>query len=131
MVPAAAASAGTVYGYAPTGDRRFRFMGFGWSYASAEANTDNTLDFVIAYGNDGSTFTALHTNANPVGLLDTAAPLVPNVNIGDAASSGGAGVAVTPTQAVIAANQMLRFTIVRAGTGTIPAIDFWVYGRYV
>lgn len=127
----AGASAGTTYDYRPVGNRPFQVDGFGWIYESAEANTDNTLDFVIDYTEDGSAYTAIFTNGNPCGLLDSAAPLVALVNKGNAAASGGAAVAVTAPTTRVPAHAVIRFTHVRAGTGTVPAVQMWANGRYV
>lgn len=127
---AAAAAAGTATAYR-TVPQTFVFSGFAWMYESAEANTDNTLDFVLDYTEDGTNYTALHTNANAVGLLDTAAPLVGQVNKGDAASGGGAAVAVTPTPARVPKGAVLRCRITTAGTGTIPAVQLDALGYFV
>jgi len=120
---AAAASAGTTQTYTQTLNRPAIFQGWAFTYESAEANTDNTLDFAIAYTTDGSNFTTLFANGNAVGLLDTGVPLVSQVNKGDAASGGAAATAVTPTEARIPAGATIRTTIVTAGTGTIPAVS--------
>lgn len=128
---AAAASAGTTTVYVPTGSRPLLFNGFNWLYESSEANTDNTFDWAIAYATDGTTFTTLYANGNANGLLDSSAVLVQNVNKGDAASGGGAAIAVTPTQARIPANAVVRFTLVTAGTGTIPAVQLTADCIYV
>lgn len=131
----AAASAGTTYIYLPI-PARFLFEGFSWGYQTAEANTDNTLDFVIARDQDkdgtfDATGDAIHTNANAVGLLDTAALGRMVTNKGDAAAPGGAAVAVTPTSVVIGQDETIRIAVTTAGTGTIPAINFSVYGKFV
>lgn len=126
---APAASAGTVTAYVPVGPTAFRFEGFQWMYETAEVNVDNTFDFAIAYTTDGTNFTTLHSNANAVGLLDTAAVLTTQQNKGDAVAGGGAAVAVTPTAAEVPANAVLRFTLVTAGTGTVPAVQLQAYGK--
>lgn len=134
-VQVAAASAGTQYAYFPL-PVPFRFEGFAWSYDTAEANADNTLDFVIAQdaADDDGTFDGtgdtLHTNANAVGLLNTSAIGVTNTNKGDAASGGGAATAVTPTAARCDAGT-IRVAITTAGTGTIPAINFSIIGKFL
>lgn len=126
----AAATAGTVYQYYPV-PVVFEFEGFSWCYTTTEANADNTFDFVIEYDSagDGTFATALHTNANAVGLLDSAAVGQFLTNKGNAAAGGGAAVAVTPTKARIPAGASIRVTVIRAGTGTIPAINFAVHGH--
>lgn len=129
----AAASAGTLYLYfgVPV---PFMFEGFGWAYGTAEANTDNSLDFVISRDQDkDGTFDAasdaIFTNVNPNGLLDTSALGKINVNKGNAGSSGAAATAVTPTRTRIDAGETIRVTVVTAGTGTIPSIKFEIYGK--
>lgn len=130
-VRAIAAVAGTQTLYLPV-PNTFIVQGYGWFYESAEANVDNTLDFAIETATDGSTFTEVKANANPNGLLDSAAVLVFLNRKADAAISGGAAVD-TPAfaEVTLAANSVLRFTIVTAGTDTIPAINLCVYGRQV
>lgn len=129
----AAASAGTLYLYfqAPGA---FVWEGFAWGYQTAEANTDNTLDFAIASDIDkDGTFDnasdALFTNGNPNGLLDSMAIGVWKYNFGNAASGGATGIAVTPTVTRIAQDVTIRVAVVTAGTGTIPAINFAIYGK--
>lgn len=135
MGEVAAASAGTQYIYLPI-VAPFMFEGFVWGYRTAEANADNTLDFVIAQdaANDDGTFDGtgdtLHTNANAVGLLNSAAVGVMLYNYGDAASGGGAAVAVTPTKARLDAGTV-RIAVTTAGTGTIPAIQFGIVGHWL
>ena len=128
----AAASAATTYLYYPV-PTDFRFEGYAWSYQTAEANTDNTLDFLIEYDSaeDGTFATALHTNANAVGLLNSSAIGEWNVNFGNAASGGGAAVAAVPTAARVAANQSIRVTVITAGTGTVPGINFAIMGKWL
>ena len=128
----AAASATTAYVYYPV-PAKFKFVGFAWSYQTAEANTDNTLDFIITADSafDGSWATTLHTNANAVGLLDSAAIGETMVNFGDAAIAAGAAVAVTPTTADIAALATIRAALTTAGTGTVPAVNFHIIGYWL
>ena len=128
LITAATAGAQSRY-FAVT--QTFYFQGFCWFYESTEANSDNTLDFVIDYTTDGTNFTTLHTNANAVGFLDTGAPLVVFENMGNAGSAGGAAVAVTPTGARVPAGATLRVTCTTAGTGTIKAMQFDVFGQTI
>ena len=137
---AASAATGNIYLPLVGGDtanpsgspQAFIFEGFAWLYLAAEANTDNTLDFVITHdGGDGTFGTTVHTNANAVGLLDSAAVGEVQINRGDAASGGAAAAAVTPTQLRIPVDRTIRVAVTTAGTGTIPAIKFGVYGHYV
>lgn len=127
----AAASAATTYLYYPI-PVAFRWEGFSWSYQSAEANTDNTLDFVIEAdaASAGSWGTTLFTNGNPNGLLDTSAVGVERTNYGNAASSGATAIAVTPTVARVAGTT-IRVTVITAGSGTVPAINFSIIGHYL
>lgn len=125
--PAAAAGTVTLWHIVP---QTFIFTGFSWMYETTEANADNTFDFTIDSGTS-ATFTALHTNANAVGLLDSSAVLTPNTDKGNAAAGGGAAVAVTPTSARVAAGQVLRVVMVTAGTGTVPLIHLDVLGYFV
>ena|SRR3990167_6332486 len=127
----AAASAATTYLYYPV-PVPFRFEGYAWSYQTVEANADNTLDFVIEYdsANDGTFATALHTNANACGLLNSSAIGEWNVNFGNAASGGGAAVAAVPTAARVTAGS-IRVTVVTAGTGTVPGINFAIMGKWL
>lgn len=127
----AAAAAGTGTVYVPTGTRPFLVRDFSWLYETTEANADNTLDFAIDYATDGSTWVSIFANVNPNGLLDSGAPLLPQVNEGNAAASGGAAVAATAPTTRIPANAVVRFTLVTAGTGTIPAIQMTLSGAYV
>jgi len=127
---AAAASAATDTQYKVV-EQTFLFTDFQWMYETTEANADNTLDFVLDYTTDGTNFTALYTNANPMGLLNTGAPLVGFTDYADAASSGATGVAVTPTVARIPANAIIRCRLTTAGTGTIPAVQMNVIGQSV
>ena len=127
---AAAASAATDTQY-KTVEQTFLFTDFQWMYETTEANADNTLDFVLDYTVDGTNFTALYTNANPMGLLNTGAPLVGFTDYADAASSGTTGVAVVPTVVRIPANAVLRSRLTTAGTGTVPAIQMSVIGQFV
>jgi len=126
-----AATAGTQIAYLPV-PNTFIVQGYGWFYESAEANVDNTLDFAIEQATDGSSFTEVKTNANANGLLDTAAVLAFVNRKADAAVAGQTAVN-TPAfaEVTLVANSVLRFTIVTAGTGTIPAIHLCVYGRQV
>lgn len=126
----AAASAGTAYVYVPI-PVAIDFEGFSWNYNTAEANTDNTLDFIITAdtAGDGTWATTLHTNANPFGLLDTTAVGVSKTNYGDAAVSGQTAVAVSPTVTRVAAGATIRVALTTAGTSTIPAINFFVHGH--
>ena len=109
------------------------FEGFVWGYESTEANSDNTLDFIITYDSaeDGTFATTVHTNANANGLLDTAAVGEFVTNFGDAAIAGGAAIAVTPTRTRIPAGQTVRVALTTAGTGTVPAIMFAIFGHWV
>lgn len=134
-VTAAAASAGTTTTYFNVGPNAFLVKGFSWMYESTEANADNTLDFTIAYTVDGTNFTTVYANGNANGLLNTAAPLVPVTNYGDAASGGAAAIDLSakfdPTYYTtnrIPAAAVLRVVTVTAGTGTIPAYQFNVFG---
>lgn len=125
---------GTVTAYVANGERAVLFTGWDWFYESAEDDTDNTVDFAIAYTTDGSTFVDLFVNADPIGLLDTCDPLVGQVDTGDPATSGGAAIAVTPTEARIPPHAVIRIEIVTAGSGgegNIPAIQVAASGRYV
>ncbi len=140
----AAASAGTTYLYFPVAadmttspHKAFVFKGFMWGYQTAEANTDNTLDFVIARDItdadgtfDGASDT-LHTNANACGLLDSVALGRFVTNKGNAVMAGGAAVAVTPTETRVAAGDVIRVAVTTAGTGTVPAINFAIIGNWV
>ena len=124
----AAASAATTYLYYSI-PVPCRFVGFSWGYQTVEANADNTLDFLIAMDQDkDGTFDAtgdtLHTNANEVGLLNSAAIGEYLTNYGDAASGGGAAVAVSVTETRVPVGATIRVTCVTAGTGTVPAINF-------
>lgn len=127
---AAAAAAATDTQY-KTVTGTFIFTGFEWMYESTEANADNTLDFVLDYTTDGTNYTALYTNANPMGLLNTGAPLVGFRDTADAASSGAAGTSVTPTVVRVPANAVLRCRLTTAGTGTIPAVQMDIIGQAV
>lgn len=127
----AAASAGTTTTYFGVGERPWMFTGFDWEYESAEPNADNTIDIAISYTTDGTNFTALFTNANACGLLDTGAPLVDFVNIGNAAAGAGAGVAVVPTQARVPSGAVVKIVTVTAGTGTVPKNQVAASGRYI
>lgn len=131
----AAASAGTLYMYYSV-PVPFMFEGFAWGYQTAEANTDNTLDFVIERDQDkdgtfDATGDAIFTNGNANGLLDTTALGKMVTNMGNAASGGATAIAVTPTRTRIAAGETIRVTLVTAGTGTIPAINFDIIGKYL
>jgi len=133
MGQTAAAAAGALNLYYPM-IVPFRFMGFCWGYQTAEANADNTIDFVIASDGDfDGTFDnpTLHTNANTCGLLDSAAIGEILVNMGDAAGAAGAAVAVTPTQARVVAGGTIRAVLTTAGTGTVPAINFGIIGYWL
>ena len=127
----AAAAAATSTTYQPVGERPFICKSFEWFYESTEANADNTLDWAITYTVDGTTFVVVLTNANAVGLLNTASPLVSQKDMGDAVASGGAAVAKTAPSVRIPANAIVRFVIVTAGTGTIPAVQAILSGWYV
>ena len=147
----AAASAATDTQYLPVSDyvgtsvlaepaRAFLASGFSWMYESTEANADNTIDFVIDYTTDGSTYTTIHTNANTVGLLDTSAILTMNTMIGDAAIAAAAGVAIVRLSGSASAalpnvrvpgEAVIRYRMTTAGTGTIPAIQFVLFGHNV
>lgn len=128
----AAASAGTLNLYFPM-PVPFRFEGFAWGYQTAEANTDNTMDFVITSdsGLDAGWATTLFTNVNTNGLLDSMGVGVIETNTGNAAIAGGAAVAVTPTAARVAAGATIRVAITTAGTGTVPAINFHIIGKFL
>lgn len=132
----AAASAGTVTKYDLI-DRAVNIKSIMWTYESTETNADNTVDYKLDYTTDGTNFTTVFDNINPNGLLETAAPLVNNVNKGNAASSGVAGADLTTTfQAEstvgstyrVPAGATLRFAVVTAGTGTVKAMDFVIVG---
>lgn len=125
----AAATAGTATVYELVGDRPVSIKGFQWAYESTEANADNTLDFAIEYSTDGSAWTAIKVNGNPNGLLNTGAVLDVFDKMADAASGGGAAVAAAFTPVRVPANAIIRFTIITAGTGTIPAILLAAYGQ--
>lgn len=124
---AAAAGTTTLYKIVP---QTFMFTGWSWAYETTEANADNTFDFDISFGVSAS-FTALFTNGNPNGLLDTGAVLTPFTNMGNAVAGGGAAIAVTPTVARVAAGNVIRATMVTAGTGTVPLIHLDVIGLFV
>lgn len=127
---AAASAAAAAARYFPV-DQPFLFTDYSWMYATTEANADNTLDFVADYTVDGTNFISLQTNANAVGLLNTSAPLVTNINAGNAASGGGAAVVAAPTVVRVPAGAVIRVILTTAGTGTIPAIQFNVVGQFV
>lgn len=114
----AAATAGTATTYKPSGSRPFIVKGVEWFYESTEANADNTFDFAVEYTTDGTNFTDIRTNGAALGLLDTAAVL-------DVAVHG------SELSVRIPANAVIRFTMVSAGTGTIPAINLCLSGAYV
>lgn len=131
----AGASAGTTYLYFPV-VAPFQFEGFAWTYLSTEANADNTFDFVIGrdIDKDGTFNNAndvIHTNANAVGLGDSGGAGQAQINKGDAGSGGGAATAVTPTPVRVTEGETIRVTMVRAGTGTVPAIKFQILGHYL
>jgi len=131
----AAASAGTLYLYYAI-PVPFRFEGFSWGYQTAEANTDNTLDFVISRDQDkdgtfDATGDAMFTNGNANGLLDSMALGRMRTNFGNAASGGATGIAVTPTVTRVDAGETIRVTVVTAGTGTVPAINFDIHGHWL
>lgn len=126
---AAAATAGTVQVYVMNGPTKFRFEGYSWMYESTEANADNTFDWVVAYTTDGSAFTTIVSNGNPIGLADTGVALLTYRNRKDPGAGGGAALAsATPAAVEVPANAVLRFTLVTAGTGTIPAVQLQVDG---
>lgn len=132
---AAAAVAGTVNTFhpVPVSDEHQAFLaeGFFWMYETAEANTDNTLDFDITFGAAG-TGTTIFTNVNPNGLLDTGAAATLFTNRRDAASSGAAAAAAAnPANVRVPGDNTIRIQIVTAGTGTIPAIQVGIYGKWV
>lgn len=127
----AAASAGTTTQWMPVlGEQAWLFVGWSWLYETTEANADNTLDFTLDYGTN-TTFTALFANGNANGLLDSGAILTPLHNKGNAASGAGAAIAVTPTVARVAFDNLIRCVLVTAGTGTVPAIQMAVEGYYI
>lgn len=132
----AAATAGTVTKYDLI-DRPVNIKTFMWTFESTETNADNTLDYKLDYTVDGTNFTTVFDNVNPLGLADTAAALVNNVNKANAASSGTAGVDLTSTfdsEATVGstyripAGATLRFATTTAGTGTLKAMDFVITG---
>ena len=127
---AAAATAATSTQY-KTVEQTFLFTDYQWMYETTEANADNTLDWVVDYTVDGTNFISLVTNANAVGLLNTSAPLVGNINSGNAASAGVAGVVAAPTVVRVPAGAVIRVALTTAGTGTVPAIQFDVIGQSV
>ena len=149
-VRTAAASAATDTQYLPVsthagtatltgGATVFLAEGFAWMYETTEANSNNTVDWLLDYTTDGTNFTVIHTNANPNGLLDSAAPLVTLTMMGDAASSGAAAAAVTRLSGSSSAsspnvrvpgNATLRFATITAGTGTVPALQTILYGHW-
>lgn len=150
VTAAAAAATDTQYhivsdhantGTGPSGKASaFLAEGFSWMYASTEANADNTIDFVVDYTQDGSNYTTIHTNANTVGLADTGTILTPFTMIGDAAIAAAAGVAITRLSGSTSAalpnvrvpgESVIRFRMTTAGTGTVPAIHFTLYGHWV
>lgn len=136
-----AASAATANLYLPIVDdtnsgvshKAFLFVGYFWGYNTVEANADNTLDFVITSDSalDGTFATTVHTNANAFGLLDSAAIGAYETDTGNAAIAAGAAVAVSPTQLRIPAGQTVRVALTTAGTGTVPAVTFGIYGYWV
>lgn len=131
---AAAAGANAQYSalmaYRGAGIGGYQWRGWCWLYESTEANADNTVDFVIDYG-VSATFTALFTNGNANGLLDTGAILTPFTNMGNAAGAGQTAIAVTPTVTRLATGQVVRHTPTTAGTGTVPATQFISYGVWL
>ena len=129
-VRAAAAAAATSTQY-KTVEQTFLFTDYQWMYETTEANADNTLDWVVDYTVNGTDFISLVTNANAVGLLNTSAPLVGNINSGNAASAGTAGVVAAPTVVRVPAGAVIRVALTTAGTGTVPAIQFDVIGQSV
>ena len=147
----AAASAATDTQYLPISDyvgtsvlaepaRAFLASGFSWMWEGSEGNADNTIDFVIDYTTDGTNYTTIHTNANTIGLLDTSAAQVVNTMIGDAAIAAAAGVAIVRLSGSASAalpnvrvpgDAVLRYRMTTAGTGTVPAIQFVLFGHNV
>lgn len=119
----------------------FLAEGFSWMYETTEANADNTIDFVIDYTTDSTTFVTIHTNANTCGLADTGTVLTPFTMMGDAAIAAATAVAVTrlngtgATAALpnirVPGEAVIRFAMTTAGTGTIPAIQMVLYGHWV
>lgn len=128
QIPAAGAATTNIYFPVPVA---FRFEGYSWGYQAAEANADNTMDFVITSDSafDASWATTLHTNANANGLLDSAGVGEFITNFGNAAIAGGAAVAAVPTAARVPAGATIRVAITTAGTGTVPAINFAIHGK--
>lgn len=133
----AAAAAGTVNQWQALPDpgaghaQAFLAEGFYWYYETTEANADNTMDFNITYGAAG-TGTTVFTNANANGLLDTGAVLNVFTNRRDAAIAAGAAAAASdPADVRIPVGNQIQFTLVTAGTGTVPAIVLGIYGKYV
>jgi hypothetical protein len=128
----AAASAGTVAAFIPM-PVPFWWEGWCWGYRTTEANADNTLDWALGSdGDDDGTYdnAVLYTNGNPNGLLDSTAVGRFEYNTGDAASGGGAAIAITPTAQRIGAFTV-RANLITAGTGTVPAIMFGIIGKYL
>lgn len=123
-----AAAAGTLIVGEPVGNRPVFIKGWGWLYEAAEANADNTLDFAIEYTTDGVAYTTIFVNGNANGLLDTSAVLLANNLKGSAAAPGGAAVAQSFSPIRVPANATIRFTVVTAGTGTIPGVVVYAYG---
>lgn len=114
--------------------------GFYWWWEGSEGNVDNTFDGALAYTTDGTNFTAIHTNANPNGFLDTSAALVVNTMKGDAAISGGAAVSIARLSGSasvsspfvrVPANAIIRWASTTAGTSTAPKYTFVLYGHWV
>lgn len=128
----AAAAAGTVTSYysVPT-----VFLAEGWTfmYETAEPNTDNTVTVALSYTVDGTNFTTIKAvNTNTAGLLDSAAPLVVvrnPTNPGSAAATWGAAADMTDVR--VPEKATIRCVVITAGTGTVPAIEIQLYGKFI
>ena len=131
---AATDNAGIVAIPASDGHKAFLAQGFYWFWVGSEGNVDNTVDWDISYSanNDAAIDTVVFTNVNPIGLLDTGAANVVFTNRRNPASSGAAAAAASnPADVRIPAATVIRFQIVRAGTGTIPRFVLGIYGHFV
>lgn len=138
----AAATQGTVSKYRSI-SVPFLFEGWDFMYETTEANADNTVTVAIAFTIDGSNFTTLKAvNSNTAGLGDSGAALLPFRNPSNPASAGVAwGAESSPTDvrvpvtsatyATAIAPATVRVTLITAGTGTIPAIQVNVYGKFL
>jgi hypothetical protein len=137
----AAAAAGTVNTFHVIPDtytagngsaRAFVVTDFFWKYDTTEANADNTFDYDVTYGAVGTGTDILTEPTNPIGLLDTGAPATAFVNRGGTGAAGAAADAAAAITAVrVPVGNVIRVQIVRAGTGTVPAMTLGLVGYWV